>query len=316
MSGYLGQFMVKSESTVGTAVTVDRAFEVMSAAIKAQPKRIDIATIAAGRRFGRHRPPYVDGASGSIEMPIMTKGFGWWLKHMLGASATGTISDSAYTHTGSIGVPTTAFTAQTGVPHSSGDSVTAQTAAGGKLTDWEISCQGGGALMFKANADFMSWTDATALATPTYPTADPLTFIRGSITIDAAPVISDSFSFKFNQNLETGRHGIGQGKREAKVNGLGTGSLDLVIDFEDDTLIDKINSVTQSGATSAVVITIEDTALIGATSRAKLVITLPSLMWDGDIPSLDGVERTKFPVKGTFIDSALTVAYTSSDATA
>lgn len=317
MSGYLGQFAVKTESVVGTAVTVDRPFEVSSAAIKAQPKRIEIPTIRAGARFMRHRPPYVDGASGSIEMPILTKGFGWWLKHMLGTSATGALVDSAYTHTGTIGVPTTAFTAQTGVPRTSGAAVTAQTAAGGKLTDWEISCAGGSYLMFKANADFMSWTDDTALVTPlTYPTAEAMTFIRGSITVDASPVISDSFSFKFGQNLETDRRGIGLGKREAKVNGLGTGSLDLEIDFEDDALVDKINSSTQTGATSAVVITIEHPALIGATSRPKLVITLPAIMWDGDIPSLDSVERTKFPVKGTFTDSALSIAYTSVDSVA
>jgi len=314
MSGYLGQFMAKNESVFNTGVTVDRAFEVTSAAIKATPMRVEVPTIRAGDRLMRHRLPYLNGASGSVELPVMTKGFGWWLKHMLGTSTTGTVSDMAYTHTGTIGTPTASFTAQTGVPLTSGSSVAAQTATGGKLTGWELSCAGGGELKFKADADFAGWERTTALATPTYPTGVPLTFIRGSVTVDATPVISDSFSIKWNSTLNTDRKGIGITKREQKVDGLAVGTLDLEIDFEDNTMIDKINAATQAGATSAVVITIEDTALIGTTSRASLVATL-NVMWDGDIPSLDGVSQTKFPVKGTIVQNAtpISIAYKSSD---
>ena len=318
MSGYLGQFAVKNESTFGTAVTPDRAFEVTSAGIKVVNGRTEIATIRAGDRLPRHRQPYVKGASGSIEMPVMTKGFGWWLKHMLGTSATGTVTDSVYTHTGTIGTPTASFTAQTGVPHTSGDSVTPQTASGGKLLSWELSCAAGGVLMFKADADFTGWTDDTALVSGlTYPTGVPLTFVRGSITIDGTPVISESFSIKWNATLNADKQGIGATKREQKVNGHAVGNLDLSLDFEDNTMIDKINATTQAGATSTVVITIEDTALAGVTSRAALISTL-NVMWDGDIPSLDGVEQTKQDVNGMIMQTTtpISLAYKSTDATA
>lgn len=314
MSGYLGQFAVKTETTVGTPIVVDRAFEVMSAGIKAVPERVEVPTIRGGDRLMRHRLPYINGASGSIELPVMTKGFGWWLKHMLGTSATGAIADSAYTHTGTIGTPTSAFTAQTGVPYTGGTVVAPQTAAGGKLTGWELSCAGGGALMFKADADFTYWDRTTTLATLTYPTGVPLTFIRGSVTIGGSAVICDSYSIKWNATLNTDRKGIGVTKREQKVDGLAVGTLDLEIDFEDNTMIDLINASTQAGATSTVVITTEDTALIGATSRASLVSTL-NVMWDGEIPSLDGVSQTKFPVKGTIVQSTtpISLAYRSTD---
>lgn len=319
MSGYLGQFMAKDESTWNTAVTVDRAFEVQSAAIQAASMRVETPTIRAGRRVLKHRQPYSAGASGSVVLPVMTAGFGWWLKHLLGAVSTGSLVDSAYTHTGTVAVPTASFTAQTGVPYTSGSAVQPQTVAGGKVVSWELSCSGGGALMLNAACDFASWTRATALATPTYPTGVPLTFIRGSVSIDSTDYVSDSFSLKWNNTINVDRRGIGTVKREQKVNGLAQGTLDLEIDLESNTMVDKIISATQSGAQSNVVITIEDTALIGATSRAGLVITIPVCMWDGDIPNLSGPEQTKFPLKGTIgtNDSAspITLDYKSADVT-
>lgn len=321
MSGFMGQFMVADEVTWNTGVTPTRGFEVASAAIKNQPMRIEVPTIRAGRRVMKHRQPYSGGAAGQVQMPVMSAGFGWWLRHMLGAVATGAEVDDAFDHVGTVAIPSASFTAQTGVPRTSGAAVLPQTATGGRLTSWELSCEGGGEVKFSADCDFAGWTRATALATAVYPAdAVPLTFVRGSVTVDGTPVVSDSWSFKFNPNLLADRRGIGVVKREQKVNGLASASLDLAIDFEDNVMIDHINSATQAGAESSVVLRIEDTALIGVTSRAALEIEIPVCMWDGDVPSLEGVEQTKFPVKGVMgtndVDSPVTITYTSEDAVA
>ena len=317
MSGYLGQFAVKSETTWNTPVVPDKAFEVASAAIKVDAQRVEVPTIRAGRRMMKHRLPYAGGASGSVEMPVMTTGFGWWLKHMLGSVASSAVVDSAYTHTGTMAVPSASFTAQTGVPYTGGSSVQPQTVSGGRVTGWELSCEGGGELKFKADCDFASWTNATALVTPVYPSGVPLTFIRGSVTIDGTPVISDNFTLNFNPALNTDRRGIGVVKREQKVDGLADASLSLKLDYEAQTYLDKIVAATQAGAQSNVVIVIEDTALIGATSRAKLEITIPVCMWDGDAPSLSGPEQTSFDLKGVVgtndTDSPVTIKYVSTD---
>src|SRR5262245_44317276 len=96
------QLGVKAESTYGTAVTVDRFFEYESESIEesygrteGDPLRVGSSAIRSDRST-----PYFKGAAGQISLDVMTKGFGFWLPHLMGGSVvTSGPTDSKYTHT-------------------------------------------------------------------------------------------------------------------------------------------------------------------------------------------------------------------------
>jgi hypothetical protein len=133
-------FGFKDEVTWGTEVVVDRFNEIRSESIQLQRQLIESEGLRSGRRNLQRSGVYSfyhKGATGDVEMEWMNKGMGWWLKHMLGGTATAanTPVASAHTHTGSIATTT-------------GDSFTAQVArdtfpftySGCKLSGWELAC--------------------------------------------------------------------------------------------------------------------------------------------------------------------------------
>ena len=133
MSGFLGQLGVKAESTYGTGVTVDCFYEFDSESLAVEVGRVESSAIRAGSRAMRsdRRVPYIMGASGSFQMPVLSKGFGFWLAQCLGTVGTaGPAETSVYTHTGTIGSMTgDMFTAQVGVPQAGGGTITHPCAA-------------------------------------------------------------------------------------------------------------------------------------------------------------------------------------------
>src|SRR5205085_1876963 len=94
------------ESTYGTPVTPTRFFEYDSESIEESEGRTEGDPLRGGTSFIRHDrfTPYFEGASGSVEMAVLTKGFGVLLKHMLGGIATsGPAETTVYTHTATEG---------------------------------------------------------------------------------------------------------------------------------------------------------------------------------------------------------------------
>jgi len=138
MSGFLGQLGVKDEVTYGTLVTPDRFFEFLSEGLAAETGRVESPGIRAGTRVLRsdRRVPYINGVTGSIELDVLSLGWSWWLKHMLGTVATtGPAETSVYTHTGTVGDLTgDFFTLQVGVPQIGGATITPKTVTGCKVT--------------------------------------------------------------------------------------------------------------------------------------------------------------------------------------
>jgi hypothetical protein len=133
-------FGVKDESAWGTEVVVDRFFEIRSESVQLQRQLIESSGLRSNRRNLQRSGIYSfyhKGATGDVVMEWMNKGMAWWLKHLMGASATeaNTPVAGAHRHTGTIATTT-------------GDSFTAQVArdtfpftySGNKLASWELAC--------------------------------------------------------------------------------------------------------------------------------------------------------------------------------
>lgn len=326
MSGFLGQLGVKAESTYGTGVTVDRFYEFDSESLAVEVGRVESSAIRAGSRAMRsdRRVPYIMGASGSFQMPVLSKGFGFWLAQCLGTVGTaGPAETSVYTHTGTIGSMTgDMFTAQVGVPQAGGGTITPKTATGGKVKSFELSCAAGEALSFSADCDFQTLEHTTALATASYPTGtELLTFVGGSVTIASSAVAVRSFSVKVDNGLAIDRRFIRSNalKKEPVEAGHRKIDVELGLDFENTTQQDRILSATAAGAQAAVVLSCAGLGTIGSTLKPTLTITIPVVMFDGDTPTVGGPDLVSESIKGMGLfngtDSAISLAYQTTDST-
>ena len=328
MSGFLGQLGLKSESTYGTAVTVDRFFEFDSEGIAVEVGRVESSGIRAGQRAMRsdRRVPYVVGAGGSVEFPVLSRGFGMLLEHCLGTLATtGPAETVVYTHTATVGSLTgKSLTAQVGVPQAGGSTITPKTATGGKVKSFELKCAAGEALTFSGDFDFQNLEHSTSLTSATYPAASELlTFVGGSVTIAGSSVAVRSFSVKVDNGLATDRRFIRSNalKKEPVEASHRKVDVELGLDFESTAHQDRILSATAAGAQAAVVLTCAGLTTIGSTLKPSLAITLPVVMFDGDTPTVGGPDLVTESVKGMALydgtsASPISIAYKTLDATA
>jgi hypothetical protein len=328
MSGYLAQLGVKDEVTYGTAVVVDRFFEFTGEQITAEQGRVESTGLRAGTRTLRadRRVPYQRGAGGSVDLDVLSRGFGWWLKHMLGTvTTTGPAQTTVHTHTGTVGgLAGKSFTAQLGVPQISG-TVSPKTATGGKVKSWELSCAAGEPLKFKADLDFQKLDMSTSLATASYLTGmEVITFIKGTVTVGGSAVQVKSFSVTGDNGLKTDRYhlGIDGYKKESIENALREFNVALELDFENLDHQNRILAMTASGTQAAVTLVCEGLGTIGTSLKPSVTITLPVVMFDGDTPVVGGPDLVTQSLKGRILGPAdgttspITIAYQSTDTTA
>src|SRR5690242_4524779 len=173
-----GQVGWKSESTWGTGVTVDIFMPVLSSSITVDEGYMRPGGIRAGRftrvpaRLGRR----VTG--GSVEMEFVDTSVATILKHMFGSvSGSGPLTFTP-------GTPISkSLTIQTGIEDASG-TVRPLTATGSKLDSWALSAAVGDYAKLKFDYTSKDITTATALATASYASVTPFTFIEASVTVN------------------------------------------------------------------------------------------------------------------------------------
>src|SRR5712691_9270136 len=87
-AGLDSQFGTKTETTVGALNTpVTQFFPHNMAGLTFDPTYIEGTGLTAGSRFKDLAQVGIarKSATGKVEIPIMMKGFGWWMKHILGS---------------------------------------------------------------------------------------------------------------------------------------------------------------------------------------------------------------------------------------
>lgn len=312
------QLGFKDETTFNTPVVVDRFAEYAGdqAPIKGVAGRTEGNPLRVGSRARRaaRTIPYFHHAEGTVEMELLTKGFGFWLKHLLPSVAT--TGSGPYTHTATEGGSSASigksFTAQMNYPFNPSGTNQAVTFSGGKVPKWSLGCDVDGMLTISLDLWFASMTTATALATASYPaTPNNFAWSHGVVTVGGSAFDITNLNVEVDQGMNVDRRQI-RGNAAAKEPTAGVLGVTwgLTADFDSLTQWNRVHSTSVSGMSAAIVATFTNGTDI-------IVVTIPAGRFDeielsddtGLMQELTGVGE----YDGT--NSPITVAYTTSDAT-
>lgn len=265
-----GQVGFKTEVTWGTGVTPDIFVPVLSAGVTLDEGYMRPAGIRAGRftrvpaRLGRR------AVGGQLEMELPDTPVATLLKHMFGSvSGSGPLTFTP-------GTPLAkGLTIQTGV-EDAGGTVRPFTASGSKFNTWSISAAVGEYCKLQAQFSAKDIVTATALATASYTTTNPFTFVEAAVTVNGSSVASaNGFTLSATKGLKTDRHVLGSRLiREQLAPERFEFTTEITADFDDLTLV----NLAVAGTQVASVITLSNGTI-------SLVITCSGQV-TGDPPSL------------------------------
>lgn len=321
------QLSIVDEAAYGTPLTTTRFFEYLSEGIEEKEGRTESEPLRAGFTKRNDRfTPYFAGASGSLELNPLTKGFGLWLKHMLGTvTTTGPAEVTAFTHTATMGdLLGKFFTLQANRPFHPAGTNQAFTYSGGKVTDWTISNSVDGDLVVELGLDFQTVSDAIALATASYPTGmETFSWAGGTLTVGGSAVDITEFSVKGNNNLDVDRRFIrGNTLKKEPTGGKREVEFSLSCDFESLVQRARAHATTRAGALASIVGTWVGPAIIaGATTiKPTFEVQIPAGRfdeWKGAVSDADGIKQELSGV-GLFDGTAspVTIVYKSADTVA
>lgn len=323
------QMGMTSETTWNSESTVTRFFELESEAIQPEYKRVESAGLRAGNRALRadRFMPYFFQAAGPIKIPVLSKGFGVWLGHMLGASATTGPTDSVYTHTGTFGdILAKGFTSQFNRPLHPADTNQAFTFTGGKVHKWALSNKVDEVLIADLDVSFAGLTTATSLAAASYPsgTVEPLTFVGATLQIasSSTSIAATSFKVECDNKLDRGNYlRLSGAKKEPVETALREVTWEIEADFSSTTQRDRFAAATAAGTVAVIQAQWTGAILVGSTTYPSLTVTIPAARFDGDDPVISGPDPLSVTYKGmglqdTTGNSPVTVAYATADSAA
>lgn len=308
-AGYAGQLGIKTETTVGTGVTVDQFVPIVSEGLAQDIPRIDSQAIIAGRAVISSWGTGSTSVGGPVALELNNKKIATLLNHCFGAVAT--TGAGPYTHTFT---PATllgkSFTAQVGRPDISG-TVQPFTYAGCKVNTWEIAAQADQFATLNLDVIAMSEVTATALATASYPSGiAPFTFVQGSITqAGSSAGAIKSFSIRGDNALERRPRAGAAASKEPLPNNRRSYGGTLTADFESLTAYNRFVNGTE-------------TALVLAFSNGTDTLTITcNVRYDGATPVLGGLglleQSLPFTcVSGTSDAAAITAVLVNTDTTA
>lgn len=312
-------------TTYGTNQTVTKFFEFDSEAIKPERGRVESKALRSGRRVqgaDRHMP-YEKGAAGTIVMPVMSKGFGFWLVHLLGTVATTGPTDSNYTHTGTVGsLLGDHFTLQVNRPFAPSGTNQAFTFAGCKVASWEFDCDAEGLLMASLTLDAQNTVTNVALASASYPASMvPLSFVGGTVTIAAVQYSIKSIKVKGDNKLKVDRFYIQASglKNEPLEADFRDYSFEVNLDFSDLTHYNVFASATAAGNLAAIIATFDGPFAHAGATLPELKITIPNARFDQFDSNVAGPDPLMQKLTGICTDdytnSPVTIAYRTTDVT-
>jgi hypothetical protein len=266
---------------------------------------------------------FVSGASGSVDLPVMTKGFNLFWKHALGThTATQAGSTSEYLHESTVdtaGLVGRSLTVQVGRPDVGG-TVRPFTFEGSKVTAWELKNELDGQVMLSLELDAESETTGTALATASYASNDsPFYFTQAAVTLGGSAIKTRSISIKGTNALATDRRYLGNTKGEPLPNGESSIMVSLDMEFESLTRHGQLIAGTEL---DDLVVTWDTGVAIpsGDGSNFKLTVSIPKLMVASGQPAVGGAdilrEQVEFKVLYDGTDSPIKIENWTTDSAA
>lgn len=330
MSGSLTTFGIGTEVTYGTPVNVSKFFEITKEDIKGNYTRQQAAALSAAYvdRADRYAVAH-KGASGSVDVEVLSKGFANWFRFMTGTVATtGPAETSAYTHVATIAeLYGDAFTAQVGRATLAGV-VKPWTYEGGKVTDFSFSNQVDQTLQCSIGMDFEAESQPDTpsgayILQTNVPVvgAEVLAWQGGTITIAGSAVDISEFSVKVDNALNVDRFYINSAasKKEPTQDGKRAITFSFKTPYADSGFWKKVASATASGATGVISAQWSGLTLLGSTIYPSFKIDIPVARFDEGSPNVDGpgmIDQT-FTGVGLYDGSTspITLTYVSGDVT-
>lgn len=323
------QIGFKDESTYGTAVTVDRFFEFESVDVQEAFNRTEGSPLGRGRtgmRSDRYTP-WSGGLTVPVQFTVLTKGFGWFLKHMLGATATaGPTETAAYTHTGTIGaLEGDFFTCQVGKALNPGGTVQPFTLSGGKVSDWTLSCDVDQHLLLDLNMDFQQVDTSGSVETASYPSGMvPLSWAGGAVTVGGSSFDIGPISIAGNNALNVDRRfQRASVLKKEPTSGQPSVTWSMSADFDSMTQRDRAAAASASGNVAQIVASWTGPAEISGTTTPlypKLTVTIPNARfdeWSAPVSGYDGLQQSlSGEARYDGSNSLVTIEYVSEDTTA
>lgn len=331
MSGSLAQFGAVDEVTYGTAVAVTKWFEASKEAIAGSYDRVQADALSASLFDRADRFAVAPkGAAGDFTLEVLSKGFGFWLKHMMGAVASTADGDDAavYHH---VGTPANlfgkSFTLQVGRP-TTNDTIIPWTYSGGKITKWELSNSVDGTLQMVLSMDFQgedsptSPTGAFALQTPSLPTgAEVLTWQKGTLNIGGVEVDVTDVDISCDNGLKVDRYYIRSNTRKKEPVGDSKRAIEwsFSCDFDNNDLNALVRAADAAGAMTSLTAEWQGLVLAGDTLYPGIKVEIPAVRFDEGAPAVDGPSMLTQSFSGVGLDNGtddpITVTYTSVDTT-
>lgn len=321
------QLGVVDESTYGTPVTVTRFFEYNKESIKLEQGRVESAGLRSGMRTLRSDrfEPYRIGAAGDIELDVPTKGFGYWLKHMLGAISTSAVVDSNYTHTAVEGsLLGDFFTLQLNRPFHPSGTNQPFTYEGCKVSKWELGCDVDGVLVATLSIDAEDENTSTGLAAASYPSDYRIFSFNGAaLTIGGSSIDITNFKVSCDNALKTDRRYMRASslKREPVEDGMRTYEWSCTTDFTDLTQYNRFRDAARVNNLAAIVATFDGPIAHGGATLPRVTVTIPAARFDAADLNIDGPEALMQDLSGVALfdaagsTSPVTIAYRSTDVT-
>jgi hypothetical protein len=310
-------FGVVDEVTYGTAVAPSKFYAFQSEGIEGKYERIESESIRAGTRVLRTDRFAVNakGAEGDAKFEVLSSGFDFWLKHMMGTLTTGTPTGGFTTYTATLGdLNGKSFTAQVGRVDNAG-TLTPFTYEGGKVKEWELANAVDELLTLSVTMDFAKetigvGTGAYATATPTYTASTKLfSFNSGTVTVAGTSFDISDFSLKATSGLKDDRYFIKNGgkKSEPLENELRKYEWAIKGEFSGTTQISRVAAALASGAIADI------TVLWDGPDATQFKVQMPFARFDEGPVTAGGVEVLSHDLSGIALTdgtaSPVTITY-------
>lgn len=308
--------------------TPARFFEYNTETMKRVNGRSKSTAVRAGTRVERSDRfvPYVTSSKGTISLEVLSKGFGFWLEHLLGAVATTGPTDSAYTHTATIAdLVGKGFTLQINRPlAAAGFTDQPFTWTGCKVAKWTLECDTQGLCVFTADIICQGELVNVVLATASYPAASELlSWVGGKVQINAVQVDVTKWKLSCDNMLDDSRLFLRENSliKEPVEKDLRAITVEFTCDWDDLTHYQRFVATTASGALAAVIVEAKSPTMLGATPASLPALRATMTAVDlGDLSTgVAGQQEMSQAITGIVkfdgTNSALQLQYVTADST-
>lgn len=200
------QLGASSQTNYTNYRTVSHFNEVVGYNVRPIHARVESKSMRSGgavRRNDRDQP-YKVGAGGTIDLEVPTKGFAFWLPHMLGTCNSSATATNGTTWSATIlTTKGNYFSLQENFPFHPADSNQAFSYTGGKVTKWSLENAVGGVLNVQLETDFYDYSTNVSLTSASYATSfNLLTFVGGAVTIGGTSVNILSIKLDYDAGIK------------------------------------------------------------------------------------------------------------------